>query len=300
VFELKVKIQIAFFRAYNRIERAVCPRNFTERKETFPFVSCDSYALRCDFALQRFVNEEELDSELENMLAYSSIYLPTRFAERASNYFLDRKKIFKKIVLGDDDKSLHEDAVKKILRATEKLYGINVYPNLHVMNPLPIGLESPNYRSGGRLRDFSKRPNNSVNKRKLSFLVAWNQSTNILKREIASLAFQEAQDTFMTKKRIPAQVVHKLMRKSLFVPCPQGNGLDTHRIWETIFLGAVPVVLKQDAFSALEGWPILFVESWSEVTLLPREELEEIYRSIIWDHEEVLEKSKDILKEIEA
>ena len=182
-------------------------------------------------------------------------------------------------MLGDDDKSLHEDAVKKILRATEKLYGINVYPNLHVMNSLPIGLESPNYRSGGRLRDFSKRPNNSVNKRKLSFLVAWNQSTNILKREIASLAFQEAQDTFMTKKRIPAQVVHK---------------------WETIFLGAVPVVLKQDAFSALEGWPILFVESWSEVTLLPREELEEIYRSIIWDHEEVLEKSKDILKEIEA
>lgn len=33
-----------------------------------------------------------------------------------------------------------------------------------------------------------------------------------------------------------------LMSQSAFVLCPEGNGLDSYRIWESLYLGAVPVV----------------------------------------------------------
>ena len=119
-------------------------------------------------------------------------------------------------------------------------------------------------------------------------------------REHAADVFKKAPDTYVAAHRIPAQVVHKLMRKSLFVPCPAGNGLDTHRIWESLFLGSVPIILQKDAFSALEGWPVLTVKSWQEVSELSRHKIEKLYESLIWAPEKVLQKSKEILKEVQS
>ena len=46
-----------------------------------------------------------------------------------------------------------------------------------------------------------------------------------------------------------------------FVLCPPGNGIDTHRLWETLYAGSVPVVLRDDALASFRDLPILFVES---------------------------------------
>ena len=51
-----------------------------------------------------------------------------------------------------------------------------------------------------------------------------------------------------------------------FVFCPNGNGIDTHRLWETLYMKSVPIV-KRD----INNWfynklPILYVDDWSEVT----------------------------------
>ena len=89
-----------------------------------------------------------------------------------------------------------------------------------------------------------------------------------------------------------------LMRKTLFVPCPRGNGLDTHRIWEALYLGAIPVVLNSDRFAALEGWPILFIEEWKEIIEKSREELEAAYDSLKIPYGELLNKSVDIYQVI--
>jgi len=50
-----------------------------------------------------------------------------------------------------------------------------------------------------------------------------------------------------------------------FVLCPVGNGIDTHRLWETLYLRTIPIV-KRDINSAFyEDLPICFVNDWSEV-----------------------------------
>jgi hypothetical protein len=52
-----------------------------------------------------------------------------------------------------------------------------------------------------------------------------------------------------------------------FVACPRGNGIDTHRLWETIYLGSIPIVLKQHM--PVKGLdmhlPILVVDDWSRI-----------------------------------
>lgn len=54
--------------------------------------------------------------------------------------------------------------------------------------------------------------------------------------------------------------------KSKFVISPPGNGIDCHRIWECMFLGTTPIVLYNECFSQFNHLPILFVDSWEEVT----------------------------------
>jgi hypothetical protein len=57
-----------------------------------------------------------------------------------------------------------------------------------------------------------------------------------------------------------------------FVLCPPGNGVDTHRMWESLAAGAIPVVLRSHAMEPFKELPILFVDRYEEVSLALLEE----------------------------
>lgn len=48
--------------------------------------------------------------------------------------------------------------------------------------------------------------------------------------------------------------------------CPRGNGLDTHRIWECLYLNTIPIVIKND-FPNVTNLPIIVLNDWSELNL---------------------------------
>lgn len=65
------------------------------------------------------------------------------------------------------------------------------------------------------------------------------------------------------------------MRDHKFMACPEGNGMDCHRNWESLYMRRVPVMKKSAYFSRLmDGFPVLFVDEWSDMTpaLLGRSE----------------------------
>lgn len=52
-----------------------------------------------------------------------------------------------------------------------------------------------------------------------------------------------------------------------FMVCPQGHGLDCHRNWETLYMKRVPVMKYHPYFKRLmQGFPVLFVRDWSDIT----------------------------------
>jgi hypothetical protein len=52
------------------------------------------------------------------------------------------------------------------------------------------------------------------------------------------------------------------LRRHRFVLCPQGNGLDTHRMWEALLMGAVPVAPHSTLDALYTGLPVLLVDDW--------------------------------------
>ena len=51
-----------------------------------------------------------------------------------------------------------------------------------------------------------------------------------------------------------------------FVVCPDGNGIDTHRLWETLYMNSIPIVKRNINTIFYEDLPICFIHNWDEVT----------------------------------
>ena len=69
-------------------------------------------------------------------------------------------------------------------------------------------------------------------------------------------------------EKVPAALVYDKTLESRYALCPRGCGVDTHRFYECIYLGCVPIVLRTNtAFDRLyAAFPCLVVERWTDVT----------------------------------
>lgn len=71
----------------------------------------------------------------------------------------------------------------------------------------------------------------------------------------------------------------KELQDHKFMICPVGHGLDCHRNWESLYLRRVPVMKFSPYFARLmQGFPVLFVEQWSDVTQKLLEQSDHLFK----------------------
>ena len=56
------------------------------------------------------------------------------------------------------------------------------------------------------------------------------------------------------------------LAKTKFVLSPRGYGVDCHRTWEAIYMGAVPIVKSSSLDPLFDDLPVLIVKDWTEIT----------------------------------
>ena len=136
------------------------------------------------------------------------------------------------------------------------------------LESIPIGLE--NDRWFPELRKKEKMLAKLQEPRKYKNLVYMNHNagTNPTKREFLYDLFRDKPwvtiDRGVNGKGFDEYIDNVYNHK--FVICPQGNGLDTHRRWETLYMGSIPIEIKQQ--DSLDYWALSFfrVKDWGEVT----------------------------------
>merc|ERR1712194_18432 len=60
---------------------------------------------------------------------------------------------------------------------------------------------------------------------------------------------------------------------------PPGRGIDTHRFYETLLLGAVPIVVRSSLDELYKPFPVVFIDSWDE--LMARNVTQKWYDDIV-------------------
>ena len=82
-----------------------------------------------------------------------------------------------------------------------------------------------------------------------------------LKRGFPELATDHA-------RRISFRRYLRELSAAEFCVCPRGNGIDTHRLWEALYLGVTPIVKRSGHTEHWQriGLPLLIVDDWMELT----------------------------------
>ena len=141
---------------------------------------------------------------------------------------------------------------------------------------LPIGLENLRYQINGVLKNFDiQHPKTKKNKIASSF----NISTNVKVRSKLKEIIDQNKNVESVDSDNHRDYILNL-KDFMFNLCPVGNGLDTHRIWESLLVKTIPV-MEDSVFTknlASLNFPILVLESWQDLNDLSSEDLENIYK----------------------
>jgi len=129
---------------------------------------------------------------------------------------------------------------------------------------LPIGLE--NLRLG---RTGQTKYHKFIFRDKIrdSVLVPPMSPTNEIRSHVIQ-QLQEPRTVFTVSNTLLNEKSYfDLVRKYQFILCCEGNGFDTHRLWETLYQGSFPVVLRTKWSSTLEylELTILFINNIEEI-----------------------------------
>ena len=74
---------------------------------------------------------------------------------------------------------------------------------------------------------------------------------------------------------------YRRLRQAKFCIAPRGNAIETFRMWDCLYLGTIPIVVREAAFhDALEDLPILFIDSYQAYAELTEKKLNQIYNEM--------------------
>lgn len=147
-------------------------------------------------------------------------------------------------------------------------YGLNVDHQAPSLVPIPIGMERPG--GGGHSADYSKIPqawHATVNVlRHHTALACWTDRTNPDERVAARKAF-EGRTSVIWREPFRSHVDFlRMCGEFRFVISPPGNGIDCHRTWEAMYMGAIPVVKRSHHTNGFVDLPLVLVDDWNSLT----------------------------------
>ena len=188
-------------------------------------------------------------------------------------------RITKKVslVVHNSDESFTEQLYKLVEPYVTNVSAVNCVTPL--AKQLPLGLRDHQYASHHVLRAVMNEPQPE---RTILCLVNFLIDTNRPEREAVYNEFKDhpictVQHEYMhyplgkslnfgdpeTQQR--RFNFYRDLKRSKYILCPAGTGIDTHRVYEAILLGAIPIVRSSPLDPLYSTMPIRIVKEWKDV-----------------------------------
>lgn len=136
------------------------------------------------------------------------------------------------------------------------------------IHALPIGFAEPNRLSSNQnsLKKLRKETKPFEEKANLFFIPWHDQSTNPQRHEIIN-KLKKKEFVHMMQGKTSSEPYMKLIGAYRFTICVQGSGNDTHRLYESLLMGCVPITIDCTVKRLFDEYnlPGYFVKSWDEI-----------------------------------
>lgn len=257
---------------FRRLSREVL-RVLRLRPSSEPFISGDTFR-----AFSDKVFDETHKVEAKNVLPGDIIFCNGDLISEFFTSVVPKLTTPTVVILGNSDRNYGSNDVLLFGSGMGHSFFVqNLITKIPNCEAIPIGLENRHWQNVGRPRDFARewsRQRHRKNRIFWTFLVRTNKPV----RKAAELALRSNLLADYIGEVSPRSHRQALLNYR-FVAAPPGNGWDTHRTWEALYLGCVPICL--DSFFARSfverGLPIWIVSSYSDLNGLTEEDLEAKY-----------------------
>lgn len=167
----------------------------------------------------------------------------------------------------------------------KKIYSQNLDVDHGKVIPLPIGIANTELAHGksfaiDRIRDQDLKKENLLY---FNFSIDTNEEKRLE-------CYQKISDKGVEfQSRIDFENYVQLLSTYKFAICPEGNGIDTYRFWECLYLRVVPICKKNfltEYYS--QYFPVILLDDWDDLDV---SRLENAYSSFQWNNLEMLDMS---------
>lgn len=199
-------------------------------------------------------------------------YIKTDYFYTGSFYWRGEfhpKNIQDVCVIGHSDYPVTDEISNKF----KTIFCINRNTNSDNTFGLPLGItndcdDSPIHRIYGNKKIMVDVSSEKIDKKNLAY-INFNISNYLSERKLII-------DIFSNSSWVKNGVIENTIdgrskylrdiKYSKFVFCPRGNGIDTHRLWETLYMGSIPIVKYEKTHHLFTDLPILFISEWNEIS----------------------------------
>ena len=165
------------------------------------------------------------------------------------------------IVLHNTDRSFGIQELAAVLSRVHHIYAINTVIRHPKVTTIPLGfVDKQLVFLHGFKGGSSEKP--------YEIYMNFTEGTNAPKRLECARAFENDHRVVRTEGLTVPEYYMDLCR-SKFVLCPEGTGIDTHRVYEALFCGATPVVLRNSLSHLYEKLPVCIVDTWMDPLVVP-------------------------------
>lgn len=124
-----------------------------------------------------------------------------------------------------------------------KVYATNCsikHPKLQI---IPIGIANSMYVHGDLTKVFSLASTTYFYKKTKKFYININENTHPFRNKVMDVVREKGLTTFTNQNY---NTYLNTLNDHMFCLCIRGNGNDTHRFWEALYLGVIPVLISDE------------------------------------------------------
>lgn len=200
----------------------------------------------------------------ENMIVFTNFFCIDSLFEE-----LNKLKNFSniKLVTHQSDLPVTKKIFSKKPKCVSEWYSINAMHKTKDLIPIPIGLSNNHYSKNLTKEHFSKiNPlefNNKIEKLYVNFEV----NTNFNERYKLIKFFKNKPWAEIETNKLSLDNYLQNLNKYKYILCPPGNGLDTHRMWETLYAESIPVIKNDRTYGAASNLATFQIDNFYKLSI---------------------------------
>lgn len=147
------------------------------------------------------------------------------------------------------------------------------------LKPLPIGIANSMW-AHGNIYTWALRLQMPLPEKTQLIYFYFHVNTNAHKRQ-SCFDIVRSKGVALQPKRTLSEYIQTLSTFK-FAICPEGNGIDTHRFWECLYLKVIPICPRNvvtEYYSKL--FPVVLLDNWNDLNM---ESIETFYETCDWSN----------------